>query len=135
MVLVDSHRISRAPWYSGYCYNNNAYVYKAITLFRSTFQLDSTLHYFSILQSYNPANAGTLTVWAGSRSLAATNEIIIIFSSSGYLDVSVLRVCPLSGTISSIWWVAPFGYLRIDLYVPIPAAFRSLSRPSSPLRA
>ena len=32
-------------------------------------------------------------------------------------------------------WVAPFGYLRIDSYLPIPAAYRSLSRPSSPLRA
>ena len=31
--------------------------------------------------------------------------------------------------------VAPFGYLRIDSYLPIPAAFRSLSRPSSPPRA
>lgn len=31
--------------------------------------------------------------------------------------------------------VAPFGYLRIISYVPIPATFRSLSRPSSPLRA
>ncbi len=33
------------------------------------------------------------------------------------------------------WWVAPFGYLRINCYLHIPAAFRSLSRPSSPQRA
>lgn len=39
MVLVDSHRISRAPWYSGYYYDHNSYVYKAITLYRSTFQM------------------------------------------------------------------------------------------------
>ncbi len=32
-------------------------------------------------------------------------------------------------------WVAPFGYLRINSHWPIPVAFRSLSRPSSPLRA
>ena len=31
--------------------------------------------------------------------------------------------------------VAPFGNLRINLYVPIPVAYRSLSRPSSPPRA
>jgi hypothetical protein len=37
--------------------------------------------------------------------------------------------------ISIAGWVAPFGYLRIDSYLPIPAAFRSLSRPSSPLGA
>ena len=28
-------------------------------------------------------------------------------------------------------WVAPFGNLRIDAYVPLPVAYRSLSRPSS----
>ena len=33
------------------------------------------------------------------------------------------------------WWVAPFGYLRINCYLHIPAACRSLSRPSSPQRA
>ena len=28
-------------------------------------------------------------------------------------------------------WVPPFGYLRINGYLLLPAAFRSLSRPSS----
>ena len=28
-------------------------------------------------------------------------------------------------------WVPPFGYLRINGYVRLPEAFRSLSRPSS----
>ena len=28
-------------------------------------------------------------------------------------------------------WVAPFGYPRINAYLPLPGAFRSLSRPSS----
>ena len=32
-------------------------------------------------------------------------------------------------------WVAPFGNLRISCYLHIPAAYRSLSRPSSPQRA
>ena len=86
-------------------------------------------------QSYNPNNAVTLLVWANPRSLATTYGITFVFFSSGYLDVSVLRVRLLADTISSIWWVAPFGYLRIDGYVPLPAAFRSLPRPSSPLRA
>ena len=30
-------------------------------------------------------------------------------------------------------WVSPFGYLRINGYLLLPAAFRSLSRPSSAL--
>ena len=33
------------------------------------------------------------------------------------------------------WWVAPFGHLRINGYLHLPAACRSLSRPSSPQRA
>ncbi len=85
--------------------------------------------------SYNPKIAVTTLVWANPRSLATTYGITFVFFSSAYLDVSVQRVCPLSGNTSSMYWVAPFGYLRITSYVPIPAAFRSLSRPSSPLRA
>ena len=86
-----------------------------------------------------PHGARTM-VWALPRSLAATYGIIIIFSSSGYLDVSVHRV-------PSVWlWiyhtvtgcasrVPPFRHLRINAYVQLPAAFRSLSRLSSALSA
>ena len=88
-------------------------------------------------QSYNPNTAETVLVWAVPISLAATLGITIVFSSSGYLDVSVLRVSPPinRSNTSSMYWVVPFGNLRINLYVPIPVAYRSLSRPSSPLRA
>ena len=85
--------------------------------------------------SYNPNIAVTTLVWANPRSLATTYGITFVFFSSAYLDVSVQRVCPLSGNASSMHWVAPFGYLRINSCVPIPVAFRSLSRLSSPLRA
>ena len=44
--------------------------------------------------SYNPNIAVTTLVWANPRSLATTNGITIVFSSSGYLDVSVHRVYP-----------------------------------------
>ena len=47
-----------------------------------------------ISQSYNPAIAVTITVWALSFSLAATLEIDLSFFSSSYLDVSVQRVSP-----------------------------------------
>jgi hypothetical protein len=48
-------------------------------------------------QSYNPNTAVTVLVWAVPRSLAATDGITIVFSSSGYLDVSVPRVRLLDG--------------------------------------
>ena len=46
-------------------------------------------------RSYNPGRGRkTAPVWAPARSLATTCAIILIFSSSGYLDVSVPRVRP-----------------------------------------
>ena len=42
---------------------------------------------------------------------------------------------PFGNNMSSTCWVAPFGYRRITSYLHLPDAFRSLSRPSSPLRA
>ena len=53
-------------------------------------------------QPYNPCFAVTKQVWANPRSLAATNGITIVFSSSGYLDVSVHRVYLPKDTIPSV---------------------------------
>ena len=76
-------------------------------------------------------------VWAIPRSIATTKGITIVFFSSAYLDVSVQRVrLPYNGIMPiARHWVAPFGNLRINSYLHLPAAYRSLSRPSSPLRA
>ena len=51
--------------------------------------------------SYNPDIAVTISVWALSLSLAATQEIDVSFFSSSYLDVSVQRVGPIAGVRSS----------------------------------
>ncbi len=48
-------------------------------------------------QSYYPENAVTFSVWAATRSLAATKVIDLSFFSSSYLDVSVQRVGPPRG--------------------------------------
>ena len=42
--------------------------------------------------SYNPTEPESSAVWANARSLATTSAITVVFFSSGYLDVSVLRV-------------------------------------------
>ena len=41
----------------------------------------------------------------------------------------------ITGLHSRLCRVAPFGNLRISGYLHLPTAYRSLSRPSSPLRA
>ncbi len=71
------------------------------------------------------------------RSLATTCGISFDFSSSPYLDVSVQAVPHLRLFVSTqaagvlLQRVPPFGDPRIDAYVPLPEAYRSLSRPSS----
>jgi hypothetical protein len=92
-------------------------------------------NFIKISWSYNPSTAETVLVWAISTSLAATTEITIVFFSCAYLDVSVQRVCPLTGDMSSTYQVSPFRNLRITRYLLLPVTYRSLSRLSSPLRA
>ena len=67
------------------------YRYGAITRYGRAFQRVLILP-ARFLQSYNPGRAVTRPVWALPRSLATTEGIILIFYSSGYLDVSVHRV-------------------------------------------
>ena len=87
------------------------------------------------MQVLNPVRKRT--VWPLSRSLAATWKIDFSFSSYGYLDVSVPRVSPnrlliyLSVRMNYHTWVPPFGNLRVEGYLHLTAAYRSLSRPSS----
>ena len=72
---------------------------------------------------------------AGPISLATTFGISVDFFSSGYLDVSVLRVC--------FWllrWPLLAGFPHSDivgsmLICQLPYAFRKLLRPSSPVIA
>ena len=70
-------------------------------------------------------------VWPLSLSLATTQEISVDFSSSPYLDVSVQAVSliylfySVYDAQSSSERIAPFGNLRINTYLPFPAAYRS----------
>ena len=74
-------------------------------------------------------------VWAIPVSLATTQGIIIIFFSSPYLDVSVQEVRSPCGVIHlqciRLSHSEIFGY---NACVQLPEAYRSLPRPSSPLR-
>jgi hypothetical protein len=136
MVPANSNGASPTPPYSGYHLSSKLYAYRALTVY-GWVSHPIQLRFDSITWSYNPIPAVTDMVWASARSLATTCAITVVFSSSRYLDVSVPWVClPTSrDNLSSIDWVAPFGHLRINSYLRIPVAFRSLSRPSSPLRA
>ena len=77
--------------------------------------------------------------WPDPLSLATTNGVSVDILSSGYLDVSVRQVCLLYLCIQYKMplkrRVSPFGNPRIKVYSQLPRAYRSVSRPSSPLDA
>ena len=92
MVPVPSIKVSRVSMYSGSRSVCSPFAYGAFTLSGWLSQNHSARLDGSIMRS-EPRNA-RIPVWALSRSLAATYEIDVSFSSSGYLDVSVHRVPP-----------------------------------------
>ena len=144
MVPARSHKVSRVSWYSGFCYVDFNFVYGTFTLSGWSSQNHSTIVIESsgvnAQCSSEPQSARTL-VWALSISLAATLEITCCF-----LFLRLLRCFSSPGSppyvmdwrmddTSSSYRVSPFRHLRINDYLHLPAAFRSLSRLSSALSA
>ena len=90
MVPAYSHKVSRVSWYSGSCCPNLAFAYGAFTLSGRSFQ-DRSANRICNVCSPNPSMHAR---WFGLfrfRSPLLT-ESHVVFSSSGYLDVSVHRV-------------------------------------------
>ena len=114
MVPAHSHKVSRVSWYSGFCLASSGFIYGAFTLSGRSFQDLSITLFRSIIQS-EPHHASTM-VWALPRSLAATGGITFVFSSSGYLDVSVHRVPPAYLLIQyAVPGVCPGGLPHSDI--------------------
>ena len=114
MVPAHSHKVSRVSWYSGYRHVNSSFAYGAFTLSGWLSQNHSARIVGSIMRS-EPRNA-RIPVWALSISLAATLEITVVFSSSGYLDVSVHRV-PFHTLWIGVWMteVSSAGFPHSDI--------------------
>ena len=135
MVPLHSLRIPRARRYSGFCYPVLPFAYETITLFGSSsqrIQLDSTVVY-----AVHTLSTLLWVVWPLPLSLATTYGISFDFSSSAYLDVSVRRVphvylCIQYTFLDSSSRGFPHSEIRgYYAYLQLPAAYRSLSRPSS----
>ena len=114
MVPACSIKVSRVSMYSGYRLVSFPFAYGAFTLSGRLSQNHSARIIESIMQS-EPHGARTM-VWALPRSLAATYGIDVSFSSSGYLDVSVLRV-PFHTLWIGVWMtgVLPAGFPHSDI--------------------
>ena len=90
MVLPYSHKVPRVSWYSGSHWFLSDFAYEAFTLFGWLSQNHSAI--FKKYRLWSEPRNARIPVWPLSISLAATLEIDVSFSSSGYLDVSVHRV-------------------------------------------
>ena len=90
MVPAHSHKVSRVSWYSGSCFARSPFVYGAFTLSGWLSQNHST----RLTRQFCSPNPGVHALRFGLfrvRSPLLT-ESHVVFSSSGYLDVSVHRV-------------------------------------------
>ena len=133
MVLAVSIGISPVPTYSGYPPSSQSFQYGTITLYRLPSQtiLVRLIKIMQVLQPRICRDISGLGSSAFARHYLRNHYYFLLlwvlrcFSSP--------RSLPLLDSLKD--WVAPFGYLRINSHWPIPVAFRSLSRPSSPLRA
>ena len=91
----------------------------------------------SICVGPNPDGIATTGLACSAFARHYSRNRLFAFFSSGYLDVSVPRVPFINLCIQLMMTqyyprrVSPFGHLRLNAYLQLPVAFRSLSRPSS----
>ena len=135
VVHPVSHGVSRVPRYSGSRLSAPAFGYGALTL--SSRPSHAVLLASSDRDVCPQPRRINPPVWPLPRSLATTCGISVDVFSWSYLDVSVQTV-PLVHLFDSMQddWilssrVSPFGNPRINGYLLLPVAYRSLSRPSS----
>ena len=136
MDPADSRRITRVPRYSGYRYASPCFVYGAVTRYGQTFQ---TVPLARLLQHRGPT----------TPLRPEPQRFGLCPVRSPLLGVSLLFSLPQGTKMFQFPWfasayaddrsstgrVVPFGDPRIKGHLHLPAAYRSLSRPSSPVRA
>ena len=131
MVHPDSRRVSRVPRYSGITPVARSFRLRGCHPLRPDFPICSAIIFQILCVTLQPLCTCT-KVWASPRSLAATQGIIFIFSSWGYLDGSVhpvrLRNLCIQLRITLMCWVSPFGQPRINARLAAPRGF---SQPST----
>ena len=139
MVPPASHRVPRVPWYSGSCHVNSYFAYRTLTVYGPLSQNCSAILVKSLPQSATPKymylGLGSFPFarrYLGNRCFFLFLALLRCFSSGGSLPYVMYWRTDDRGLLCR---VSPFGYLRINGYVLLPEAFRSLSRPSSALSA
>ena len=135
MVPQCSVRIPRVRTYFGYCQLTLDFVYETITPYGCAshhIRLSAVIH-FTV---HNPRCISTPGLASSAFARHYSRNLVWFlflpllrcFSSGGSLRIPMYSVY--------VSWfftmrVSSFGNLRIEAYLQLPAAFRSLSRPSS----
>ena len=138
MVPPTSHKVSRVSWYSGYCrflpFSNTR-----LSLSPAGFPKTILLTSSSLMQSITPRcthhGLGSFHFarrYSGNRCFFLFLRVLRCFRSPGSLPYVMYWRMDDWGFLSR---VSPFRYLRVDGYLLLTAAFRSLSRLSSALSA
>ena len=135
MVPQYSVRIPRVRTYFGYCQLYLDFIYETITPYghashrvRLSAYMQFTVHNPGCISTTGLASSAFARHYSRNLVWFLVLSLLRCFSSGGSLYIPMYSVCSHYASHSG---VSPFGYLRIKAYLQLPAAFRSLSRPSS----
>ena len=138
MVPPTSHKVPRVSWYSGYCRCLPISITR-LSLSMAGFPKTLLLSFSSLLQSITPdrtrSGLGSFPFarrYSENRCFFLFLRVLRCFSSPGSLHTPMDSV---HDDRSSSCRVPPFRHPRLNGYLLLPAAFRSLSRLSSALSA
>ena len=139
MVPLISHKVPRVSWYSGSCSVSSAFTYGAFTLCGRLSQNRSVSFRESLRQSVTPecthsglGSSAFARRYLRNRVFFLFLRVLRCFSSPGSPHAPMYSVHADGGLLRR---VSPFRYLRINGYLLLPEAYRSLSRLSSALSA
>ena len=130
MVLPDSDGISRVPPYSGYIQERTKFRLRGCYPLRRTFRSLRLPRSFvtPYRMSTTPRGKPLGLGYVPFRSPLLRKSHLL--SLPPYLDVSVpgsvfLTLCiQVRIPYHYVWWVSPFGNLRIKAYLQLPEAYR-----------
>ena len=136
MGPADSHRITRVPRYSGYHYASCMLRVRDYHPLWSDFPDGSSHNRSAKTWSYNPRGASPRSGFGLIPGRSPLLGESLLFSlprgTKMFQFPPFASLKKYSDDRPSTCRVVPFGNLRINGYLHLPEAYRSLSRPSSP---
>ena len=135
MVPPTSQRIPRVRRYFGYCRSLSHFAYMTLTFFgwlshtiQLCFSVTFAVHNPECITTLGLAFSAFARHYSRNLGWFLFLSLLRCFSSGGSPRIPMYS---LYVPWFFIMWVSPFGNLRIEAYLQLPVAYRSLSRPSS----